>query len=249
MSCKNVIVIGNGSNLLLNENGKKIDTFDCVVRMGSFRTKGYEKYVGTKIDIYRLAWDRIIISKNESGPYLRHLVLGDIAFKDCDLLFLEPNYHDAHFEIIKDANLSFGRKIFNKPRFLDMRFNIPNKNTYVCIFHEFMLECIIKKYNIKNVHYYNLKDRLKLFLEYNKHRTTTDEFLYKNGPSMPSGGLFTIDYVAKTMPNSNIYVTGYDCFQTKYYWRKNYEFFDSHDSISEKFLYKKWLKSGRIIEL
>ena len=43
-----VILIGNGSSVMDHEYGSLIDTFDVVVRFNRFRTKGYEKNVGTK---------------------------------------------------------------------------------------------------------------------------------------------------------------------------------------------------------
>ena len=49
---KGAIVIGNSSTLLLQENGDLIDQFETVIRLNSYITEGYEKYVGTKTDIW-----------------------------------------------------------------------------------------------------------------------------------------------------------------------------------------------------
>jgi hypothetical protein len=49
------IVVGNGGSLLNQSNGEKIDSFDKVIRMGCFKTKGYEEYTGTKTDICQTA--------------------------------------------------------------------------------------------------------------------------------------------------------------------------------------------------
>ena len=43
-----VILIGNGSSVMDHEHGSLIDSFDVVVRFNRFRTKGFEKNVGTK---------------------------------------------------------------------------------------------------------------------------------------------------------------------------------------------------------
>lgn len=46
------VLIGNGPSVLRRKLGKKIDTAETVVRLGSFKIKGYEEYVGTKTDIW-----------------------------------------------------------------------------------------------------------------------------------------------------------------------------------------------------
>lgn len=48
----NVIVVGNGSSLLNQQNGKKINEFDIVVRFNSYTINGFEKHVGTKTDYW-----------------------------------------------------------------------------------------------------------------------------------------------------------------------------------------------------
>lgn len=47
-----IIIIGNGVSALNNENGKFIDAADVVVRLNNFKIDGFEKYVGTKLDVY-----------------------------------------------------------------------------------------------------------------------------------------------------------------------------------------------------
>lgn len=47
-----VIIVGNGTSVLDHKNGNLIDGFDVVVRMNSFRTKGFEDYTGTKTNIW-----------------------------------------------------------------------------------------------------------------------------------------------------------------------------------------------------
>jgi hypothetical protein len=54
-----IIIIGNGSKALTNENGKFIDESDIVIRLNNFKIDGFEKYVGTKIDIYS-CWSKIL---------------------------------------------------------------------------------------------------------------------------------------------------------------------------------------------
>jgi len=51
-----ILVLGNGSSVMDYEFGSLIDSqFDQVIRFNRFKTKGYEKHVGTKIDIWTVA--------------------------------------------------------------------------------------------------------------------------------------------------------------------------------------------------
>ena len=46
-----VLLMGNGSSVMDNKLGEKIDNdFDLVFRINRFRTKGFEENVGTKVD-------------------------------------------------------------------------------------------------------------------------------------------------------------------------------------------------------
>lgn len=47
-----VIIVGNSPNVLKNEYGSLIDSYDTVIRINKCVTKNYEKYVGSKIDIW-----------------------------------------------------------------------------------------------------------------------------------------------------------------------------------------------------
>lgn len=47
-----IIIVGNGTSILDNKNGVKIDSFDDVVRFNSFRIKDYEEYTGAKTTIW-----------------------------------------------------------------------------------------------------------------------------------------------------------------------------------------------------
>ena len=47
-----VIIIGNSPSILLHEYGEQIDSYDVVIRLNRCVTKGFEKYIGNKIDIW-----------------------------------------------------------------------------------------------------------------------------------------------------------------------------------------------------
>jgi len=48
---RKIIVVGNGEGILDKKNGKLIDSFDVVVRLGRYITKGFEEFAGSKTDI------------------------------------------------------------------------------------------------------------------------------------------------------------------------------------------------------
>ena len=47
-----VIIVGNSPTVLNNELGDYIDSHDIVIRINKCTTKGFEKYIGSKIDIW-----------------------------------------------------------------------------------------------------------------------------------------------------------------------------------------------------
>ena len=47
-----IILVGNGSSLLNKVNKELIDSYKTVVRFNSYKINGFEKYVGTKTDIW-----------------------------------------------------------------------------------------------------------------------------------------------------------------------------------------------------
>jgi len=49
---KEVLLIGNGPSCLDKELGELIDSHETVIRFNDFETKGYEKHVGTKTDVW-----------------------------------------------------------------------------------------------------------------------------------------------------------------------------------------------------
>jgi len=65
------IVVGNAACLLDTCNGNTIDSFDVVVRLNKFVTLGYEKYVGTKTDIYCSKWYNMSYNINNLHRYNR----------------------------------------------------------------------------------------------------------------------------------------------------------------------------------
>lgn len=61
---KKVILIGNGPSVIKNPKGLFIDKFDIVIRFNSYVINGYEKFVGTKTDIWATTHNHNILSTN-----------------------------------------------------------------------------------------------------------------------------------------------------------------------------------------
>jgi len=56
---KNVIIVGNSVEMMYHENGKFIDSHDAVIRLGrGYHTKGREKELGSKMDMWATGWLR-----------------------------------------------------------------------------------------------------------------------------------------------------------------------------------------------
>ncbi len=238
MSLYNTILVGNAGSLLHKQNGKKIDSFDFVVRMGSCKVRGYEEYVGHKTDLYRISWDRLLHNIRRTDIF-RPI---DIFFKFNSFLFLEQN-SDIFTETSCLSNHSRCSKLFKKPFFTEISFNSKlflRKNERIT--HEQCLSFFVNKYNVTRVEYMDIQQRIKAFTELNTP-------LHSDKLVIPSSGILTLFHIMHTRPNDNIYITGYDSFQTRYYWRDIETYFDGHSAYREKMLIKKLIKSGRILLL
>lgn len=55
----NIAIVGNGASVLNKHNGEFIDCCDRVVRINKFIIEGYEKHVGSTLDIYCSKWHKI----------------------------------------------------------------------------------------------------------------------------------------------------------------------------------------------
>ena len=58
-----VIIVGNGESVLKKKSGSYIDSFDTVVRLGSYVTDGFEDYVGEKTDIISTIYWKLDIER------------------------------------------------------------------------------------------------------------------------------------------------------------------------------------------
>jgi len=244
MSYKNIIVVGNGGGVLEKENGHLIDTFDYVVRMGNCNIRGFERYVGTKTDMYRAQWCNFIhFDKNEQFfiPRYDHIKFNHLLFSEID-----PDIYVEYASIAQDVRrfTHFVRPAVHGDIFKNANLGKYERHRGVRrVLHDILLCYFVQKCNISDVRYITRDDFIAAHKEVNKSPNRDRIFL-------PSNGILTIFYLLRVYPSSKIYITGFDGFKTRYYWTTGVETsFRSHNSLSEQILLKKLLKQEKIYEL
>ena len=79
-----VILVGNGYSVMDNEMGEYIDSnFDLVYRINRFKTKGFEKYVGSRVDGWFLADTGVQWLHNPTTE-----IEGSMRFKEFEYVFI-----------------------------------------------------------------------------------------------------------------------------------------------------------------
>lgn len=93
-----VIIVGNSPELLKATNGHLIDSFDFVVRMNHYEIDGYQKYVGTKTDIYATAWATPKKKPFDKFEYIIHYTgaenIEGYTPQDNEILFTKEEYKE-----------------------------------------------------------------------------------------------------------------------------------------------------------
>jgi hypothetical protein len=220
-----IIVIGNGSTVLCKENGHKIDSFDYVVRMGQCKMKGYEKYTGTRTDMFRVTWPKCFCANNNTVAYM-HTELTE--FKD--ILFTDIYDYDNFME----TENFFSRRI-KRPPFLYEMYSV--KHNMVRYMHERCLQLFMSHHPyVKNVFYCNANNRAQLIKAICK-----DNIKIK-----PTNGILTLDFIINKFPREEIYVTGYDGMLTKHYFRDTETYTKCHNNINEHIYLKRLARVGKI---
>lgn len=125
-----VIVIGNSRDLLDRNDGQRIDEFDRIVRINSFRLSRHEAQVGSRIDIVCICLslgllDSALVHSADLISQARELwtpswrghtsdenvktVLGKLRRKPDDLIFCDDTGHKDVVMRIYDLNLNSGQ--------------------------------------------------------------------------------------------------------------------------------------------
>lgn len=165
-----VIVVGNAASLLDKNIGATIDSYDIVIRLNKFITKGYEEHVGKKTDIYCSKW--LNMSYNIDNI---------LNYKQVWLPYPEP----------------------------------PNWWTSKGNHNEVSLE----EHQV-NIQKYKLNRESLVFL--NKDRAIEMETVFK-AVCHPSTGMIALMIAIQQFSNFDISYTGYDNFNTGWYWDKQHD--------------------------
>ena len=123
-----VAIIGNSANLLNEQIGTYIDSYDVVCRMNNYQIAPYEAYVGKKTDLYVTSLfnkpgksaeelreqkvETVFVSRPMSVKYAYNVALGEMLknypkVKDFDPVFVSEKVFDElydHLNIKNEAN-------------------------------------------------------------------------------------------------------------------------------------------------
>jgi hypothetical protein len=170
-----VILVGNGYSVMDNQMGEYIDkNFDLVYRINRFKTKGFEKYVGSRIDGWFIADTGVQWLYNPTDD-----IEGSMKFKGFEYVFIcMPKFKH------NPSGLPLTETIQLLPTSIEDKINgninlEPNWPTSGLIAIEFLLDNYNKIYihgfdsqsdNYKYVHYYDEGDEDRLTEKYKKPR-------------------------------------------------------------------------------
>lgn len=229
-----VCIVGNGSSVLKNKNGRFINSCDLVVRINQYVTLGYEKFVGEKTDIYASKWFSWFETKY---PYntrdMRHIQHVDqFWFVFCDPIRVYDRDNDYLRNYIK-----YGLKN-----------NTPEKDGDVEKHAD-----LIRLFNLDpgKIHYIStqiiteLADRLSL-----SNQLIHDKKL-NPGVVEPSAGLCTIMMALEKYPGEQIYITGFDSFlKSSWYWDDSHRINPTcHNYLKERLLITGLIHKNTIINI
>jgi hypothetical protein len=221
-----ICIVGNGACALKVENGKLIDSCDEVVRIKNFQIDGFEKYIGNKTTIYSSKWFGWFDRKTYEP--LKFNFLDDVH----TVVFMFSNEKPL-------AHLSEYSLLYNK---LQLQNELPfgNKDW------DSHIQCL-KKFNIdqKNIVYFSLCDVEELCV--NILKIDSKNYITTNGKMIePTCGIRTIFKILQLYPDAEIFLTGFDCFQTNWYWNSTHKINSSHYYLKE-LLYLKYLEKTQRI--
>jgi hypothetical protein len=224
-----ICIVGNGACALKVENGKFIDSCDEVVRIKNFQTVGFEQYVGSKTDIYSSKW---------FGWFDRK------TYEPLKFNFLD-NVHTLMF-MFPDERLEETQCNFSEYTLLYKELQLHNELPLVNKDWDAHLQCL-NNFNIdhKNTVYFSLQDVEKLCV--NILKIDSQNYITTKGKMIePTCGIRTIFKILQLYPDSEIFLTGFDCFQTSWYWNSTHKINSSHYYLKELLYLKHLEKTQRI---
>lgn len=229
-----IAIIGNGGCALNKKNGTFIDTCDKVVRMKNFVTSGFEQYVGEKTNIFSSKWfswfDR---TTNEPLTFDFIKKIETFIF-----MFFDPN---------EEFDLQYYPKYIQLYDKLQLKNEFPMRNGSKTLHNE-----KIKEYGIDfNKIEYMTPDEIN-DLTYNLLKIKNDYYRKDvNFESIiePTVGIRTIYKILKLYENEEIYLSGFDGFETSWYWDSSHKANNAHFYLKERIVLNYFLKKPNVINL
>ena len=230
-----ICIVGNGSSVLKNKNGRFINSCDCVVRLKQFKISGYEHHVGDKTDIYASKWFSWFENKPPYAPknmnHVKHA--SKFWFTFCDPVSCTVDHDNVYLE----RYIQYGLKN-----------NTPEKNGDIKKHNEY-----IKLFSLEhaNINYISTRTIVKLA----EQLSLSDQLIYDKmsnpGVKEPSTGMCAIMMALDTYPNDQIYITGFDSFlNSSWYWDDSHRINPTcHDYLKERLLITRLIHKKYIINI
>lgn len=221
-----ITIVGNGQCALNKKNGEFINKCDKVVRIKNFKINGFEEYVGNKINIFSSKWFSWF-DRNTNEP-LQFDFLNEI--EKFIFMFFDPNKDLDNNQL---SNYSDYVRFYNK---LQLKNEFPSPIGSKSLHNE-----KIKEYGIdfgkieymtpEEIHdlTYNL---LKIKNDYFRKDVSFESLIE------PTVGIRTIYKILKMYPEEEIFITGFDGFQTSWYWQTDHKINNAHFYLNERILLK-----------
>jgi len=128
---KDIVLVGNGPSVLEKTMGKKIDSFPLVARFNVFHIRGFEKFVGTKTNVWITCADYRFPDEQEDYDWIVFTKLGSGIHKNFLDICKRFNYitQVGYSETVKEVEKIMG---YNGPSsgamatmfFIQMGFNV-----------------------------------------------------------------------------------------------------------------------------
>lgn len=229
-----VCIIGNGASVLKKQNGSFIDSCEVVVRIKNFKIENYEKFVGTKTDIFSSKWfswyDR------DTNEPLTFNFIPEIK----TLLYMFPMQSEIDSTDLNDKHDYVKRYVEMqlKGELIGESFG----------WEEHLNQIELFKLKQKELVYFTIPDIenlccniLKLHkIPYIVKKKQTERLIE------PTCGIRTIYKIIQTYKQHEIFLTGFDGFRTSWYWNTTHKINPTHHYLTERLYLTKLEKEKRI---
>lgn len=216
-----ICIVGNGASALNKFNGDFIDDCDEVVRIKNFQICGFEKHVGKKITMFSSKWFSWF-NRIDKTP-LFFSFLSEVN----TLLFMFPHKNE---NIVNTENINEYVGLYKQ---LQLKNELPSPLTkwedHLNLLNYFKVEN-------KKLIYFTQDEIKELCCDILKLDKINFNVSGRNQQTIvePTCGIRTIFKILKLYPNSEIFLTGFDGFQTSWYWNPQHKINSSHHYLTER---------------